>query len=73
MMMNCILSCTLAENMQIMKPDDYDIQTKEILAIVWCRSRVYRFIYGAPFTIQTDCCALIMLQGNLSNNVIFVR
>lgn len=51
----------------------YDIQNKEMLAIVWCCSRFYRFIYGAPFTIQTDCCALSMLNGKLSNNPRVVR
>ena len=51
----------------------YDIQNKEMLAIVWCCSRFYRFIYGAPFTIQTDCCALSMLNGKLSNNARVVR
>jgi hypothetical protein len=38
----------------------YDIQNKEMLAIVWCCSCFYCFIYGAPFTIQTDCCALVV-------------
>jgi hypothetical protein len=51
----------------------YDIQNKEMLAIVWCCSRFYRFIYGAPFTIMTDCCALSMLNGKLSNNARVVR
>jgi putative transposase len=51
----------------------YDIQNKEMLAIVWCCSRFYRFIYGAPFVIQTDCCALSMLNGKLSNNARVVR
>lgn len=51
----------------------YDIQNKEMLAIVWCCSRFYRFIYGAPFTIQTDCSALSMLNGRLSNNARVVR
>lgn len=51
----------------------YDIQNKEMLAIVWCCSRFYRFIYGAPFVIQTDCCALSLLNGKLSNNARVVR
>jgi hypothetical protein len=51
----------------------YDIQNKEMLAIVWCCSRFYRYLYGAPFTIQTDCCALSMLNGKLSNNSRVVR
>ena len=51
----------------------YDIQNKEMLAIVWCCSRFYRFIYGAPFTIQTDCSALSILNGRLSNNARVVR
>jgi len=51
----------------------YDIQIKEMLAIVWCCSRFYRFIYGASFTIQTDCYALSMLNGKLSNNARVVR
>jgi len=51
----------------------YDIQNKEMLAIVWCCSRFYRFFYGAPFVIQTDCCALSLLNGKLSNNARVVR
>ena len=51
----------------------YDIQNKEMLAIVWCCSRFYRFLYGAPFVIQTDCCALSLLNGKLSNNARVVR
>ena len=51
----------------------YDIQNKEMLAIVWTCSKFYRFIYGTFFTIQTDCCALSMLNGRLSNNARVVR
>jgi hypothetical protein len=51
----------------------YDIQNKEMLAIVWCCRRFYKYIYGSHFTIQTDCQALSILNGKLSNNARVVR
>ena len=51
----------------------YDIQNKEMLAIVWCCRRFYKYLYGSHFTIQTDCQALTMLNGRLSNNARVVR
>ena len=51
----------------------YDIQNKEMLAIVWCCRRFYKYLYGSHFTIQTDCQALCMLNSKLSNNARVVR
>jgi RNase H-like domain found in reverse transcriptase len=51
----------------------YDIQNKEMLAIVWSCRRFYEYIYGSHFTIQTDCQALTMMNGGLSNNACVAR
>ena len=51
----------------------YDIQNKEMSAIVWSCRRFYKYRYGSHFTIQTDCAALTMLNGRLSNNARVVR
>jgi len=51
----------------------YDIQNKEMLAIVWMCRRCFKYLYGSFFTVQTDCQALTMLNGKLSNNARVVR
>ena len=51
----------------------YDIHNKEMLAIVWCCRRFYKYLYGSHFTIQTDCQALCILNDRLSNNARVVR
>jgi hypothetical protein len=51
----------------------YDIQNKEMLAIVWMCRRCFKYLYGSYFTVQTDCQALTMLNGKLSNNARVVR
>src|SRR5664279_757191 len=51
----------------------YDIQNKEMLAIVWMCHRCFKYLYGSFFTVQTDCQALTMLNGKLSNNARVVR
>ena len=51
----------------------YDIQNKEMMAIVWCCRRFYKYLYGSHFVIQTDCQALTILNGKLSNNARVVR
>jgi len=51
----------------------YDIQNKEMMAIVWCCHRYYKYLYGCHFVIQTDCQALTILNGKLSNNARLVR
>ena len=35
----------------------YDIQNKEMLAIVWMCRRCFKYLYGSFFTVQTDCQA----------------
>jgi hypothetical protein len=51
----------------------YDIQNKEMLAIVWMCRRCFKYLYGSFFTVQTDCQALTLLNGKLSNNARVVR
>ena len=51
----------------------YDIQNKEMLAIVWMCRRCFKYLYGSFFTVQTDCQALTVLNGKLSNNARVVR
>ena len=48
----------------------YDIQNKEMLAIVWMCRRRFKYLYGSLFTVQTDCQALTMLNGKLSNDAV---
>ena len=51
----------------------YDIQNKEMLAIIWSCRRLYKYLFGSHFVIQTDCQALTMLNGRLSNNARVAR
>jgi hypothetical protein len=51
----------------------YHIAEKEMLAIVWSCNRLYKYLYGSHFTIQTDCQALCILNGKMSNNARILR
>jgi hypothetical protein len=51
----------------------YDIQNKEMTAIVWCCRRFFKYLYGSHFTIQTDCAALAILNAKPSNNARVAR
>jgi len=51
----------------------YDIQNKEMMAIVWCCRHFYKYLYGCHFVIQTNFQALTILNGKLSNNARVVR
>ena len=44
-----------------------------MLAIVWMCRRCFKYLCGSFFTVQTDCQALTMLNGKLSNNARVVR
>jgi len=46
----------------------YDIQNEDLLDIVWMCRRCFKFLHGSFFLVQTDCHALTMLNGKLSNN-----
>ena len=46
----------------------YDIQNREALAVVWCCTKFYRFIYGKPFSLVVDSSAISILSGKPSNN-----
>jgi hypothetical protein len=47
---------------------NYDIQNKEALAVIYCFSKFYRFVYGKPFSLQVDSAALCVLNNKFSNN-----
>jgi len=51
----------------------YDIQNKEMTAIVWCCRRFFKYLYGSHFTIHTDCAALAILNAKPSNNARVAR
>jgi hypothetical protein len=51
----------------------YPISQKEALAIVYCIGKFYKYVYGAHFTLQTDCEALSILNGSLSANARIAR
>jgi len=40
----------------------YDIQNKEMLAIVGMCRRCFKYLHGSFFNVQTDCQALTMLN-----------
>lgn len=51
----------------------YHIVEKEMLAIVWCCGKFYKYLYASHFTIQTDCQALCVLNGKMSSNARVIR
>jgi len=51
----------------------YNVQKKEMLAIVWMCHRCFKYLCGSFFIVQTDCQALSMLNGKLTNNDRIVR
>ena len=51
----------------------YHIVEKEMLAIVWCCGKFYKYLYASHFTIQTDCQALCVLNGKMSGNARVIR
>jgi hypothetical protein len=51
----------------------YAIGEKEMLAIVWCCTKFYKYIYGAKFVVQTDCQSSSILNGKVSNNARVMR
>jgi len=51
----------------------YHIVQKEMLLIVWCCGKFYKYLYVSHFIIQTDCQALCIWNGKMSGNVHVVR
>ena len=51
----------------------YHITEKEMLAIVWCCNRFYKYLFGSRFTIHTDCQSLCILNNKISNNARVIR